>query len=99
MPRVREQDFEQLVLAGRCVDSEPRYPAAPPHEQHPNAPGGHVCKRCAWYVAARWWRHRDGTVTHIHYGPCGDVIACRRHDRGWNWPGVPAAEVRSQPCS
>lgn len=90
MPRVRKQDFDQLVLYGRCVDSDPPTPMPP--RIYPTC-----CKRCARYVAARWWRHRDGTVTHVHYNPCGEVLAMRRHDAGWNFPGVPA-EVGSQPC-
>jgi hypothetical protein len=31
-------------------------------------------------VWARWWRHRDGSVTHVHYGADGRVINAVRRD-------------------
>lgn len=38
---------------------------------------GRTSKQHPW---ARWWRHRDGTVTHVHYHPDGTVLSAWRHD-------------------
>jgi hypothetical protein len=47
----------------------------------------------AW---ARWWRHRDGTVDHIHYHADGTVLSVIRHDTEDAFPVGPAPRDSQQ---